>query len=111
LFFYRGIETQFERGYNACATSKKREVIDMEEFWVLIIIGAVFLLIGIGILILSRREDKEYTDAISSHVDVRRYIEHTSDSHQSFGLKVGGIIAVVIGLILLIMSLIFWLWG
>ena len=81
------------------------------DYGAMMIIGCVFLIIGLSVLFLGRREDKEYTDTISSHVDVRKYLEHTTDTNQSWGLKVGGVIALVIGLVLLVMGLIFWLWG
>lgn len=81
------------------------------EYVPLMIIGAVFLVAGIILLIAGIREEKDYFRTISNNVDVRKYLEYKSDSIQSWGFKVGGITAVVIGLVLLIMGLIFWLRG
>ncbi len=81
------------------------------EYVPLMIIGAVFLVAGIILLIVGIREEKDYFRTISNSVDVRKYLEHKSDSIQSWGFKVGGITAVAIGLVLLIMGLIFLLLG
>ena len=81
------------------------------EYVLLMIIGAVFLVAGIILLIVGIKEEKDYFRTISNNADVRKYLEHKSDSIQSWGFKVGGIMAVVIGLVLLIMGLIFMLLG
>jgi hypothetical protein len=82
---------------------------DSTEYIPMMIIGAVFLVAGIILLIIGTREEKDYLSTISNSVDVRKYLEHKSDSNQSWGFKVGGITAALIGLVLLIMGLIFWL--
>jgi dipeptide/tripeptide permease len=79
------------------------------EYGPLIIIGAVFLLIGIVIFSIGRKEEKDYCDELSNKADVRKYIEHRPDNIQAWGFKVGGYTAVVIGLVLLAMGIIFWL--
>jgi hypothetical protein len=81
---------------------------DSTDYIPMMIIGAVFLLAGIILLIIGTREEKDYLSTISNSVDVRKYLEHKSDSTQSWGFKVGGIVSAVIGLVLLIMGLI-WL--
>jgi hypothetical protein len=83
----------------------------LTDYIPLMIIGAVFLIIGILLLFLGVREEKDYYQTISNRIDVRKYLERKSDSIQSWGLKVGGIMAVVIGLVLLVMWLIFWIRG
>lgn len=79
------------------------------EYIPFLIIGAVFLVAGIVLLIIGTREEKDYLNTISNSVDVRKYLEHKSDSTQSWGFKVGGIVSAVIGAVLLIMGFIFWL--
>ncbi|NLL90601.1 MAG: DUF3185 family protein [Dehalococcoidales bacterium] len=80
----------------------------LTEYVPLMIIGAVFLLVGIILLILGNREEKDYCRTVSNQTDVRKYLEHRSDSIQAWGFKVGGIIAVVIGLFLLVMGFVIW---
>jgi hypothetical protein len=83
----------------------------LTEYGPLMIIGAVFLAAGIILLILGIREEKDYCRTMSNQIDVRKYLEHKSDSIQAWGFKVGGITAIVLGLVLLIMGFIFWLWN
>jgi hypothetical protein len=84
---------------------------DSTEYIPLLIIGAVLLIAGIILLIMGMREEKDYLDTISNSVDVRKYLEHKSDSTQSWGFKIGGIMSAVIGLVLLVMGFIFWISG
>ncbi len=81
------------------------------DYTALMIIGGIFLLIGIAIMIWGSKENKEDIEAITNRIDVRKYLEGRADTYQSWGLKVGGIISIVIGLILLIMGIIFMIWG
>jgi len=81
---------------------------DLTDYIPLMIIGAVFLVVGITFLVLWRKEEREYCQTISNRTDVRKYLEHKSDSIQAWGLKVGGIISVAIGLVLLVMGAVFW---
>ncbi len=81
---------------------------DLTDYIPLMIIGAVFLVVGITFLVLWRKEEREYCQTISKRTDVRKYLEHKSDSIQAWGLKVGGIISVAIGLVLLVMGAVFW---
>jgi ABC-type nickel/cobalt efflux system permease component RcnA len=95
--------------YNACATSRwEAGRMDLTDYIPLMIIGAVFLVVGITFLVLWRKEEREYCQTISKRTDVRKYLEHKSDSIQAWGLKVGGIISVAIGLVLLVMGAVFW---
>lgn len=80
----------------------------LTEYVPLMIIGAVFLLVGIILLILGNREEKDYCRTVSNQTDVRKYLEYRTDSIQAWGFKVGGIIAVVIGLFLLVMGFVIW---
>ncbi|HAS04731.1 MAG TPA: hypothetical protein DCR71_03075 [Dehalococcoidia bacterium] len=81
------------------------------EYVPLMVIGAVFLVIGIVVIIIGIKEEKDYCNDISNKADVRKYLEHRSDKIQAWGFKVGGVTAIIIGLVLLIMGIIFWLWG
>jgi hypothetical protein len=69
----------------------------MADFWIMLIIGAVFTALGVGILLWGRREEKEICQAMSDRTDVRKYLEYKSESSQSWSFRVGGIITLVIG--------------
>lgn len=75
------------------------------------VMGGLFILLGLGVVFWDRREQKSYYDAISTRGDVREYMEHSPQRPELGALKIGGIIAIIVGLLLVIMSGAFWLWG
>ncbi|UCG55371.1 MAG: hypothetical protein JSV32_03955 [Dehalococcoidia bacterium] len=79
------------------------------DLLVVLILGSLFILIGAGIFLWGRGEEKNYYKAISTRNDVREYIEHTPERPEPGGLKIGGFIAMFLGLFLLILDFAFWL--
>ncbi len=75
------------------------------------VMGGLFILLGLGVVFWDRREQKSYYDAISTRGDVREYMEHSPQRPELGALKIGGVIAIIVGLLLVIMSGAFWLWG
>jgi len=75
------------------------------------VIGGVFILLGLILLFLGRSEEKGYYDALSNHPDVREYLEHEPERPQPGALKVGGWAAIAVGLVLLALGGGFWFWG
>ncbi|UCE97715.1 MAG: hypothetical protein JSV74_07210 [Dehalococcoidia bacterium] len=73
------------------------------------VLGLFFLLLGIVAFIWGRYEEKNYYQAISTRSDVREYIQHTPERPEPGGLKIGGLIAVLLGLFTLILGVAFWL--
>ena len=67
-------------------------------------LGGLFVLLGVSALFWGRKEATDYYKNISSHSDVREYIEHTPERPEPGGLKIGGIIAIIVGLFMLIMG-------
>jgi hypothetical protein len=51
-----------------------------------------------------RGEEKSYYDSVATRTDVREYVEHSPHRPEPEGLKVGGWIAIAIGLLLLAMG-------
>jgi hypothetical protein len=79
------------------------------DLLIVFILGGVFILLGGGVLLWGKSEEKDYYTAISTHSDVREYIEHTPERPEPRGLKTGGFIAIFLGLFLLILGGVFWL--
>ncbi|NLE07950.1 MAG: hypothetical protein GX631_01685 [Dehalococcoidales bacterium] len=79
----------------------------LTEFVVLMSIGGLFVLLGIGAMLLGKREEKNYFNSISSRPDVREFIEGWPKRPQFGSLQTGGWISVIIGLIILIAGIIF----
>lgn len=74
-------------------------------------LGGLFIVLGVIALLWGGGEEKEYYAAIAERSDVREYMEHTPERPEPSGLKIGGVIAVILGLVVLIVGGAFWLWG
>ncbi len=82
-----------------------------QDWWVLVVMGAVFVLLGLAAIIWDRREEKDYYDSLSSRRDVREFLEHQPLRPQLGALKIGGRIAMAVGAFMLVMVGALWLWG
>ncbi|MBI4267540.1 MAG: hypothetical protein HY662_02000 [Chloroflexi bacterium] len=71
--------------------------------------GGIFILLGIIAFIWGKIEEKNYYNAISTRNDAREFLEHWPFRPQFGALKIGGIIAGIIGLLMVIISFILWL--
>lgn len=69
------------------------------------------MLLGAGFFIWGKHEERDYYKAISTRNDVREYMEHTPERPEPGGLKIGGIIALLLGLFILVLGSAFWVWG
>lgn len=78
---------------------------------ILMVMGGLFMFLGLGAMFWDRGEKKSYYNAISSRIDVREYMEHSPERPEMGALKIGGWIAITVGLGLLIIGGAFWLWG
>jgi len=73
--------------------------------------GGLFILLGLGAIIWGRSEEKSYYDSLSSRPDTREFLERWPHRPQFGALKIGGWIAVAIGVLMIVMGGAFWLWG
>lgn len=81
------------------------------EFLVLMGVGGGFIILGLIGIFWGRREDRSYFDSLSGRSDLREFVEHWPVRSQSGALKLGGWLAMAIGLILLVAGIILWLLG
>jgi len=83
------------------------------DWLILIGIGGLFILLGIVSIIWGRREEKSYYDSLSSsrRPDVREFFEHRPRRPEPGALKIGGWIAIAVGVLMLALGGGFWLWG
>jgi len=81
------------------------------DWLILMSMGGLFILLGLGAVFWGRREEKSYYEAISARTDIREYLEHTPERPEPGALKLGGWLAIAVGLVLLVMGGAFWLWG
>jgi hypothetical protein len=81
------------------------------DFWILMGLGGLFALLGIGAFLWGRKEAEDYYKTISARSDVREYMEHTPERPEPSALKIGGLITIIIGLVMLILGGVFWLYS
>ena len=81
------------------------------DWFIIMGMGGVFILLGIIAFFRGKREEKSYYNSIASRHDVREFLEHEPERPEPGALKIGGWIAMAIGLLMLIMGGAFLLWG
>lgn len=83
----------------------------IEDHFVLMVAAGAFLLIGAVFVIWGKAEEKGYYNALVDRADMREYLNHWPQRVEFGALKVGGWIALAIGIILLLVGGGLWLWG
>ncbi|MFC1977002.1 hypothetical protein ACFLWS_01875 [Chloroflexota bacterium] len=81
------------------------------DWFVIMGMGGLFILLGLAAIIWGRKEEKGYYDSLSTQADTREFLEHWPRRPQFGALKIGGRIAIAIGVLMIVMSGAFWLWG
>ncbi len=81
------------------------------DWFILMVMGGFFLLLGIVVIIRGRSEEKSYYESLSTRTDVREYLEHWPWRPSLGALKIGGRIAITLGALMLIGGGILWLLG
>ncbi len=80
-------------------------------WWIPVVLGVVFITLGIGAIIWGKREEKSYYDSLTTRTDLREYFDHWPMRPQPGALKIGGWIALAVGLIMMIIGAAFGLTG
>ena len=81
------------------------------DYFILVGVGGLFVILGIASMLWGKREEKSYYDAMASRSDVREFLEHEPERPEPGALKIGGWLAIAIGLLMVVMGSAFWLWG
>jgi hypothetical protein len=81
------------------------------DWSILAIVGAVFFVLGIIGVLWGRHEQKKMDEALTTRIDVREFISHWPESPQPGALKIGGLIAIALGVVLMVVGLIIWYTG
>ena len=77
-----------------------------QDAFILMGVGGVFLIVGLISFFWGRREEKSYSNAISTRYgDTREFMDHWPQRPQPGALKVGGWIAIAIGVVMLVVGL------
>jgi len=81
------------------------------EIMITTIIGGVFIVLGIISFVIGRRESSSYYANESLKVDVREFLFHFPWRPEPDALRIGGKIAIAVGIVSLLVALGFYLWG
>ena len=73
--------------------------------------GGFFILLGLGAVIWGWSEEKSYFNSLSERPDKREFMEHWPRRPQFGSLKIGGRIALAIGILMVIIGGVLWLTG
>ena len=83
----------------------------MAGWLISIVVGAVFIVLGLGTLIWGRREEKSYYDSLTTRRDLREFFARWPRRPEPGSLKIGGWIAIAVGLSIVIVGAAFGLAG
>ncbi len=81
------------------------------DWLILMGMGVLFVLLGLATFIRGKREERSYYNSISTHPDMREFLEHQPERPEPGALKIGGWLAMAIGLLMLALGGAFSLWG
>ena len=81
------------------------------DYLILMGMGGLFIFLGLVSVIWGKTEERRYYDSLSTRTDVREYLEHEPQRPEPGALKIGGWIAIAIGLVMVAIGGGFWLWG
>ena len=81
------------------------------DWYILIIVGGVFIILGIAGIIWGVREEKRIFDALSKKPDLREFSLKRPGDFFSHTCLIGGWIAIGLGLLMVIVGIIFWRTG
>ena len=74
-------------------------------------IGGFFVLLGMVLIFWGRGEEKGYYDSLAARPDAREFLEHWPERPRVGAMKIGGWIALAVGLVLAVVGGAFWFWG
>ncbi len=73
--------------------------------------GGFFILLGFATIFWGKREGKSYFNSISTRHDAREFLERQPECREPKALKIGGWLAIITGLLMVVMGGALWLWG
>ena len=77
----------------------------------LLVIGGVFILLGVAVILWDWIEKNGYLSSISHHLDTREYLDGWPHRPQFGALKTGGWLAIILGIVMLVLGVVFWRLG
>jgi hypothetical protein len=81
------------------------------DYFVMTCIGGFFVILGIILIFQGKGEERRYYDSLTGRPDAREFMEHWPERPRVGAVKIGGWIALAIGLVMAIVGGVFWLRG
>jgi hypothetical protein len=76
------------------------------DWYILLIIGGIFIVLGIGAVIWGMREEKKIFEELSKKPDLREFSLKHIETPQPGALKIGGWIAISLGILMEVIGII-----
>jgi hypothetical protein len=83
----------------------------LRDIIIMFIIGGVFVLLGVIGFFWGRKEEGTYFRNVSERIDVREFLDHLPGRPEPWSLRIGGKIAIAVGVVVILVALGFYLWG
>jgi len=71
------------------------------DSFVLLVMGGIFAAVGAGIFGWSKWAEKRYYDVLASRSDMKDFIESSPESSGYGALRMGGLVSIIVGAVLL----------
>ena len=81
------------------------------DFLIMMSMGGLFVILGLCAVIWGKSEEKGYYDSLATRTDVREFLEHAPERPSLGAFKVGGWIAIAVGLLVLVIGGVYFLRG
>jgi hypothetical protein len=78
------------------------------DLYIMLIIGGIFIVLGILGFIWSKVEESSWFNTITERIDVREFLDRSQESN---ALRIGGRICIAVGIVLLLVTTGFFIWG
>ena len=78
---------------------------------IIMLLGGLFLILGIVLILLDKGEQKSYYDSLAGRPDAREFLSHDPQRPELGALKIGGWISLVLGLLIAAVGGGIGLWG
>ncbi len=83
----------------------------MPDYVVFMILGGAFVVVGGLLYLWGRREEARYYNKLYTRPDVREFLERFPKHPEPIALKIGGRIALAVGVVMLALGGATWRWG
>jgi hypothetical protein len=81
------------------------------DYVIMVCMGGFFVILGIILIFLGKGEARHYYDSLAGRPDAREFLERWPERPRVGAVKIGGWIALAVGLGLVVVGGAFWLWG